>query len=259
MRYFAIGDIHGEWQKLSVLMEILVREAGFKAGTDMLVQLGDKNDRGPDSYAVYEHFRLMKLAHPDHVICLYGNHEDLMVRAAKNWRDDYNLFQLNGGSKTERSYSQQTQLYGRSHLGEMLLKTKHWEFLQEHDTFSEDDSYFFSHAPIPRPEFRHMDGVYDFRNHLNTLIWSFHGEDLHNWVDPDPCKGKICVYGHIHGMKSCGGMGYSNNVSIPGVRTIGNAYLIDTGCGCHPEGYLTALELPAKKVYTSRGESYNVY
>lgn len=141
------------------------------------------------------------------------------------------------------------------------MKVGHWEFLQSHDTFSEDDNYFFCHAPIPIPPIRNSmfdQGEHEaapFRENLRLLIWSYFGENLNDWVDPDPCEGKICVYGHIHGMS---GYGYGQAIVIPGVRKIGNTYCIDTGCGCHPEGYLTALELPAKTVYTSRGEVYTI-
>lgn len=233
---------------------------------DTLVQLGDKNDRGKDTYNVFEYFRQLQMHSPQNVVCLWGNHEDMMMNAADtihfgDRKDALELLRMNGGEKTARSYVKAAELtIDKSpllYLGEAITKVGHRPFLKEHYLFLETEDYFFSHAPIPKEVYRrHLqaDGG-SWQTDKQTLIWSYHGENLASWVDPEPVPGKIAVYGHIHGLTY---NDVTDRVEVPGIRQIGNAFLIDTGCGCAEVGYLTCLELPAKKVYTSRGEVYEL-
>lgn len=263
-RFFVIGDIHGEYEQLQKLMALVQKEGEINlAAEDELVQLGDKCDRGPDTHKVFEYFRVLKGLHPENVFCLWGNHEDMMMNASQPNESPHerDLFYMNGGGETSKSYLAAAGMaYSRSfpHFREALEKTGHMKFMKEdHDLFMETEEYFFCHAPIPKERYRQRKYsppiAEDWKRDKDTLIWSYHGEDMPAWVDPDPCGGKICVYGHIHGLKY---NPHKGKVESPGVRKYGNSYLIDTGAGCHPNGYLTCLELPAKKVYTSRGETY---
>lgn len=249
-RYFVIADIHGEMGKLRQLMALLYTEANLDLTTDLLVQLGDKNDRGPETFEVMAFFHDLTNRYPGHVFCLWGNHETMFRDACiMGPMTETFYYGGNGGQQTLESYSKQTGFYGKRSLGNSVAMVGHANFLNQSLLYLETDEYFFCHAPIPRPVFRRT--TRDFRLDEHCLTWSYVDTDEEIWVDPDPVDGKLCVYGHIHGLKVRPGF-----IEVPGVRQYGNAVLLDTGCGCADEGYVSCLELPARIVYDSRGMKY---
>jgi serine/threonine protein phosphatase 1 len=102
MLTYAVGDVHG---CLDLLQDILGRIDVDTAGRPYrLVLIGDYIDRGPDSAGVVRLLRrLQSERSADLVICLKGNHEDLLLRAVHkpemlgNWL-------MNGGVATLESY-----------------------------------------------------------------------------------------------------------------------------------------------------------
>lgn len=266
-RIFVIADIHGELRKLDALLEHLRVKANFSLDDgDELVQLGDKCDRGPDTFGVIERFRLLWKEFPFQVHMLWGNHEDMMWNAAieaetrpDSPKREWDLFMMNGGGRTLKSYySRAGEHIGKSHFATTLRDLGHKEFFDVHNLYMETEKYFFCHAPIGKVDASGYRGSIppggDFREDKPTLIWNYQGEVTSRWVDPDPAQGKICVYGHIHGLK----WDHENNQLLqPTVRRYGNAFLLDTGCGCHPDAVLSALELPTLTVYTSEGKVFH--
>ena len=101
---FAIGDIHGCFDKLDLLLSVceLVsdgRDARF-------VFIGDYVDRGPDSSQVLD-FLIEKQDHEkERFICLRGNHEEMLSNSAERDRSDRDLMNwwANGGEQTLESY-----------------------------------------------------------------------------------------------------------------------------------------------------------
>ncbi|MFO0203409.1 MAG: metallophosphoesterase, partial [Alphaproteobacteria bacterium] len=77
--YYAIGDVHGEAEKLERLHDFIREDAARKGAQHMIVFLGDLIDRGPDSRAVVA--RAMKAEAEGEAISVKGNHEELMVHA----------------------------------------------------------------------------------------------------------------------------------------------------------------------------------
>jgi serine/threonine protein phosphatase 1 len=248
-KWFVLGDVHGKYDNLMKLIKLIRDDGGldFKNG-DMLVQLGDRCDRGPDSFRVNNFFYKLEKRYPSQVICLKGNHEDMMLKAALNI-DNYG-FMLNGGGATMKSYkcySNNPQV-----LGYKLQDCGHLLWHDRQPIFYETDKYIFTHAPIPLPEYRHNQASRDnFREDNETCFWSYGGDKLVDWVDPEPVPGKIAVSGHVHGMHK---RKTDNQYIVPGIRQVGSSFCIDTGSGCHKAGYLTALELTTMTQYTSNGE-----
>ncbi|SFC65904.1 serine/threonine protein phosphatase 1 [Tropicimonas isoalkanivorans] len=75
---YAIGDIHGCFSKLERMLDEIGRD---RAGRDAdLVFLGDYIDRGGKSCPVLRHVHRMQQDDPDHVICLVGNHDRMMLQ-----------------------------------------------------------------------------------------------------------------------------------------------------------------------------------
>jgi serine/threonine protein phosphatase 1 len=101
MLTYAVGDIHG---CLDLLSELLGRiEADAAGRARRLVFLGDYIDRGPDSAGVIARLRELQAAEPDHVVCLKGNHEDLMLRAFRR-PDILPIWLQNGGDAALDSF-----------------------------------------------------------------------------------------------------------------------------------------------------------
>ena len=57
--YYAIGDVHGEIEKLDLLLHY-IRTDPLRSGEYKIVFLGDMIDRGPDSRAVIERANIPK-------------------------------------------------------------------------------------------------------------------------------------------------------------------------------------------------------
>jgi len=69
-----VGDIHADARALSsILAETDIESKLFEGWK--LIFLGDYADRGPDPLKVYGEIFELKLAHPDNVFILKGNHE----------------------------------------------------------------------------------------------------------------------------------------------------------------------------------------
>lgn len=101
---YAIGDVHG---RLDLLDRLLARieedKAGRAADNCALIMLGDVIDRGPDSRGVVE--RLMQCARePSKLVCLMGNHEEVLLRILNGERGLLQDWLLFGGAECLRSY-----------------------------------------------------------------------------------------------------------------------------------------------------------
>ena len=104
LSYYAIGDVHGELDKLRLLYEYVADDAA-RAGDDYtIVHLGDYIDRGPDSRGVVA--RIMRLQQEASCIALRGNHEQMLLDAIDSTdRNDQAHWALNGGDAALSSYS----------------------------------------------------------------------------------------------------------------------------------------------------------
>jgi serine/threonine protein phosphatase 1 len=101
---FAIGDIHGCFEELTSLIQLCSEAAG--AAAHDFVLLGDYVDRGPQSSDVIEDLMRRQAAAPSRFRCLRGNHDEMLVLAARSDRSDAALTQWwsNGGEATLEAY-----------------------------------------------------------------------------------------------------------------------------------------------------------
>lgn len=101
--YYAIGDVHGEIEKLDRLLDFVREDAGLRKTNYKIVFLGDLIDRGPDSRAVVE--RAMNAAAKGEALAVKGNHEELMLHAYDK-RESVGIYfwAENGGDETITSY-----------------------------------------------------------------------------------------------------------------------------------------------------------
>ena len=122
---YAIGDIHGELEKLTRLHDKITTHHAHSYSDHhlRLIHLGDYVDRGPDSAGVL--FRLMELSKREdmEVINLAGNHEDMMVNAlSASHGQPFDNWIEHGGDATLASYHAGNH-YGVIHSHVDWLKT----------------------------------------------------------------------------------------------------------------------------------------
>jgi serine/threonine protein phosphatase 1 len=102
--YYAIGDIHGEDERLAALHAQIADDAGDRA--HVIVHVGDLIDRGPDSRGVIERIMALEAARGrGAVVTIRGNHEELMLHAYDN-NESVGIYwwATNGGDETIASY-----------------------------------------------------------------------------------------------------------------------------------------------------------
>lgn len=101
--YYAIGDVHGESDKLDRLLDFVRDDARRLGAPHKIVFLGDLVDRGPDSRAVVE--RAIKTTQSGEAVAIKGNHEELLLHACAN-RESVGIYWWaeNGGDETIASY-----------------------------------------------------------------------------------------------------------------------------------------------------------
>ena len=135
-RLLVMGDVHGQFEKLQKVLSL----CDYRPATDRLILLGDYVDRGPDARRVVT--EVMRLTQTG-AVALYGNHEDMMLRALRNREGGYfNPLEMeqwfaNGGEATLDSY--------RAQASDLAA---HLAFFAALPRWVEVDGYLFVHAGI---------------------------------------------------------------------------------------------------------------
>lgn len=99
---YAVGDIHGSYTKLRNLLNHCREHCGEKPFR--MVFLGDYVDRGRRSREVVDLLMKTQAEAPEAIVCLKGNHEDMLLTAAEQGGTDEVHWLLNGGDTTLASY-----------------------------------------------------------------------------------------------------------------------------------------------------------
>ena len=247
-RTFAIGDIHGDLAALQVLFARLPQ----LAENDTVVFLGDYIDRGPDSAGVVSWLREFAAATPAKVVFLRGNHEDAWLQVIEPGWPEFIMPRGTGCLEGYRSFTgkpvphdeesptleEMQAMYDGSFLPEDVVA-----WLKSLAFFYEDDHAIYVHAGIKRDgdHFPHPSQVEPQR----ALLWLRDRDFFENY------RGKLVVFGHTTTRT------LPNELSTytpddPSDLWAGPACVgLDTACG--KGGFLTAFELPAQRVYESRG------
>jgi len=188
--YYAIGDIHGEYEKLLRVYDLIhqTHEKEFSNHVMHIVHLGDYVDRGPQSFDVVRKLIDLEQDATIKTTSLKGNHELMMLDALDGHdnldRDDRALlFWLHhGGDATLRSYYENNLRYPpKAHFEWMRnLKSYHWD---------EAAKLIFVHAGINPHKFPN-DGI---DTHLWTRTERFF--DSESWPDTLPPGTKV-IHGH---------------------------------------------------------------
>jgi serine/threonine protein phosphatase 1 len=208
-KIFAIGDIHGCYDKLRRLMERLP----YDPKQDTLVFLGDYIDRGTRSRDVLSYLCQLRAESPN-VIMLIGNHEYLMLEYHRTGDPELLPFLRHLGiDATFDSYG----VNNPQSLQKMLfLPEEHRQLLQALLPYWETEDYIFVHAGL------------EYNLPLDQQDLSSLCEARTTFLSEEHDYGKLVIFGHTA-------------FDLPFVTStrIG----IDTGAVYG--NLLTALELPA--------------
>jgi serine/threonine protein phosphatase 1 len=136
MIYYAIGDIHGEHERLATLHGYIADDAGDRV--HKIVHVGDLIDRGPDSRGVVARIMRMHAERGEQIITIKGNHEELMLYAYD--RDETaGLYHwaTNGGDETIASYE---SAYGKKDHWREAIDREHIAWLRMLPTMWRDEA-----------------------------------------------------------------------------------------------------------------------
>lgn len=216
MRIYAIGDIHGQSEKLARAHALIAADrARHDDATAPVIHIGDLPDRGPDTRGVID--RLMTgIAAGEPWVVLKGNHDRMMEYFLRDpseqdqrLREDLDwLHPRLGGRESLEAYGVDVSLdrpvediwrEGRAKVPEA-----HRAFLAGLPTSFDAGDLFFVHAGI-RP------GVPFDRQEEDDLVWI---RDI--FLNDERDHGKLVVHGHT---------------VVEQVEHLGNRVGIDTGAG----------------------------
>lgn len=112
-RIWVIGDIHGMYDPLRMLINH-IRYVRYETGEEAkLVFLGDYIDRGPCSREVVD--LILSLASEFEIVCLAGNHEDMLLQFlhGSDLIDELgnSWFEGNGGQQTVCSFTRSPEVF----------------------------------------------------------------------------------------------------------------------------------------------------
>lgn len=213
--YYIIGDIHGEYEKLKKLVNLISADIN---DDDQIIFLGDYIDRGERSFDVVE--LLSGLPGLFNTFFLLGNHEEMFLNYYYTG-EGLELYLRNGGEATINSYIEK--------VGKMKLPEKHISFFNNLKLYYEGEDFIAVHAGL-NPKI--ADPV---KHNKDELLWirePFFYAD-HRW-------NKTIIFGHtptrlLHKSDT---IYYDERRNIIG---------LDTGA-MYPDSPLTCLRWPDRKI-----------
>lgn len=246
-RTFAIGDVHGD---IDALVRVMGKLPPLDA-QDTLLFLGDYFDRGPHTAHVVDFLRnRLPALTPAKLVTLRGNHEDGWLRVVSGGWPEFVMPEGNGCLAAYRSFAGKSYSHGdvasREEINHMLAG----DFLPEDviawmdslGYYYEDEHAIYVHAGLPFHEgrFLHPSEV----DHKPVLLWV---RTMQFFLE---YRGKLVVVGHTSTDNLPPDLS-SFTPEDPLDMWVGeNVIVTDTGCG--KGGFLTCVELPARRVYESR-------
>jgi serine/threonine protein phosphatase 1 len=253
-RSFIFGDIHGD---LAALERTLASLPPLRAA-DTLVFLGDYLDRGPSSAQVIEHVMSLPERTPARVVALRGNHEDAWLRVLDEGWDNFVTTHKNGTLATLRSFiggdvpdpdeaPTNHELEAMSNASFFPGRVTTW--LRALPYWYENEHGIYVHGALPA----RADGSFPHPAEVEpqgTLVWCSDPSFFRRYT------GKPVVVGHTStrhlntSPQLPRGLSEHTPDDTTDMFRRGSVFGLDTGSGSG--GFLTALELPAVRVYESR-------
>lgn len=188
--YYAIGDVHGENEKLAVLHDFIREDAERLGVAPFFVHLGDLVDRGPDSRGVVVRVMALHDAAPGRAVTLKGNHEEMMISAY----DSHSAMAEStwGGNGGQAAVAPYERVNGHHGDWRDAIDRDHASFLRALPTLWRDEArgLAFVHAGIDPPRFPECSE----EHRLWTRSPKFF--DPSRWPDRPELAGLVVVHGH---------------------------------------------------------------
>ncbi len=182
--HYAIGDVHGEAEKLARLHDCIREDAARLGVAPHFVHLGDLVDRGPDSRAVIE--SVMQL--DGEGVCLRGNHEAMMLNAYSGESGlAEHSWATNGGMQTVESYNRAN---GETDHWRAAVDRNHIHWLRGLPSMWRDGRLVFVHAGID--PYRFPDCVEEVRLWTRSRIFL----NSEAWPQREALEDVLVVHGH---------------------------------------------------------------
>jgi serine/threonine protein phosphatase 1 len=226
-RLFAIGDIHGDYESFEGVLSNM-RKDGMNLYEDGLILMGDYIDGGPRSADVVAQIRELTEEFDEHVLPLFGNHEDLAYEGwwsfqtsipSKIYNDAFRLWYTQGGQQTLASYG--IDLNGEENTALFARFENDLEWLHNLPLAYETKNFIFVHAGL-------LPNMTVEGTPRNEKIWIREPflSSSYDW-------GKIVVHGHT---------------ARKNVEVLRNRICIDTRR--HKNGHVSGIEIHEPNVYT---------
>ncbi|HUE83399.1 MAG TPA: metallophosphoesterase family protein [Pyrinomonadaceae bacterium] len=244
MKTFVIGDVHGRCAQLQSLVDMIPRTEA-----DTVVFLGDLIDRGPDAPGCVEYVRNLHRESPDRVICLRGNHEQMLMDFVDELTNVW-ITPVTGGEQTFEQYtgrplliSSEQDLADARQLIEDSLPPEHLSFFRATPFYHEDEYALYVHAGL-------VQGKHPRETQPQALIWMRDMDFYKNY------RGKPCLFGHT----PTSFLPLRGRLGRHGIYIFNSAIGIDTGHNHNSP--LSCLSLPDFALYQSfadgRTETYRI-
>jgi serine/threonine protein phosphatase 1 len=232
MKTFIVGDIHGRCAQAQNLIEMLPRDESV----DALVFLGDLIDRGLDAPGCVDYVIKVQRENPERVICLRGNHEQMLLDFIDDAGDVW-ITPVTGGERTFEQYTgrpltvrTEAELDEARHLMASSVPVKHLEFFRRLPFYHEDGHAIYVHAGLDH-------GKHPRDSKPESLLWSRDMDFYKNY------RGKPCVFGHT----PTAFLPLRGRVGRHGIYIFHGAIGLDTGYNQHSP--LSCLSLPDFTLY----------
>lgn len=153
-RIYAIGDVHGCYDEMIELLDLIAQDDAKRAGVakKTILFLGDLIDRGPDSAKVVDY--LVDLVEDyDNIFVLMGNHEQAFLEIARGRVELVDDWLRMGGRRTLRSYGIDPDWAARNGAALPMrmqeeIPRRHLKWLSRLPFCARSASYFFCHAGV---------------------------------------------------------------------------------------------------------------
>jgi serine/threonine protein phosphatase 1 len=245
MKTFVVGDVHGRCAQLLNLLDMLPRNDQ----ADSLVFLGDLIDRGPDAPGCVSHVVNLCRENPDQVLCLRGNHEQMLMDFLEGTSSLW-ITPVTGGERTFEQYTGQPVIADTEQDLERLreamaqrLPVDHLEFMKQTPLYHEDDYAIYVHAGLEK-------GKHPREASAQSLLWMRDMEFYRNY------RGKPCLFGHT----PTPFLPLRGRLGRHGIYISNSAIGLDTGY--NHQSPLSCLSLPDFTLYQAfadgREETYQI-
>ncbi len=142
MRRFCLGDIHGEYEYLKEVLE----KSGFNYEKDLLIQIGDLVDRGPEPFKCMDELLMI-----ENLILIKGNHDANFIEYMNNNIDFLGSYPQNGTHTTVAKWKELSQSLKNHYKVAVFDKMVPYHLTS--------DNIIFTHGGFPR--YDKLDDIHD--------------------------------------------------------------------------------------------------